>query len=68
MAKWYYEPSGKGKIEKQNYYCDDCVNRGCGCNLIIDKDGNETDEELKDDKGRLLPCCEYSYSEEGFDI
>jgi hypothetical protein len=37
------------------------VHRGCSCN--IDADGVEYLDEL----GRQLPCCEYLYSEEGFE-
>jgi len=40
-----------------NGYCDECVPRGCTCV------GNQTDEY-----GRKLPCCEFGYDEEGFDI
>jgi len=29
LATWTYMPSGNG----QRWYCDDCVNRGCTCNL-----------------------------------
>jgi len=62
------------------YFCDDHVPRGCSCNWglkpgiepIYDSEGvveiNPRDdyEEAKDDKGRLLPCVETCYSEEGF--
>ncbi len=43
------------------YYCDVCVSRGCSCNWDPD-----TDIEDKDEAGRSLPCCEYDYSEEGY--
>lgn len=56
MAVWYYMP-GREEI----YYCDEHVPRGCSCNINPD-----TDEEDKDELGRLLPCCEYDYSEEGY--
>lgn len=29
MAVWIYMPGGSGK----NFYCDDCVPRGCSCNV-----------------------------------
>lgn len=54
IATWEYIPSDF------RYYCEDCIPRGCSCN--IQEDGTEE----KDDKGRLLPCCEYSYSPNGF--
>lgn len=44
-------------------YCDDCVPRGCGCNGLED-----SEEQSKDDRGRLYPCCEYFFDPNGFDI
>lgn len=58
MAIWKYAP----KPTKNNHYCDACVSRGCSCNMW-----GEMTEELVDEMGRFLPCCEYVYSEEGFD-
>lgn len=43
-------------------YCDEHVPRGCSCQISID-DGTPN----RDDKGRLLPCVEYIFDEEGFD-
>jgi hypothetical protein len=54
IAKWEYLPRG------YSYYCDDCVPRGCSCN--VDENGIED----KDNKGRLLPCCEYDYLYNGW--
>ncbi len=59
-AKWHYCPDDGGG-ERQRDYCDDCVLRGCSCNIIIDKDGNYTTDSHKDKQGRDLPCCEYDY-------
>lgn len=55
IAKWEYIPRG------WEYYCDDCVQRGCSCNI-----DDETGIEATDEHGRLLPCCEYGYSENGW--
>ena len=73
VATWQYDPG----IEM---YCDAHVPRSCSCNFQI-KAGiiehyNEHDwpdnphedyEELRDAVGRLLPCIEYSYNEDGWD-
>jgi hypothetical protein len=59
MAIWCFTPGGR---RENDYYCDACVARGCSCNW-----NDDLEEENKDDLGRLLPCCEYSYDEEGFD-
>jgi len=63
-AVWYYVPWSSDKIERNCYYCEDHVSRGCSCNLIYP----ENIEERKDKLGRLLPCCEYDWNEEGFDV
>jgi len=69
IAVWVYMP-GKGIWA----CCDDCVPRGCSCNSIIIKPDNEltgtiefSDEQERDNKGRLLPCCEWIYDKDGFD-
>lgn len=46
-------------------YCDECVPRGCSCNIQYDIDG--IDEELTDEYGRYLPCIEYDYYPYGID-
>lgn len=51
------------QVEAERYYCDTCIKRGCSCNLNF-----ETGEELVDDQGRLYPCCEYIFCEEGFEL
>jgi hypothetical protein len=53
-AEWRYTPGRRGAGD---YYCDDCVGRGCSC--------LELEEE--DEQGRLLPCCEYDYAAEGWE-
>lgn len=59
MARWNYMLSHN---DDAGYYCDDCVPRGCSCNLDPD-----TNTEDRDEFGRLLPCCEYHYSDDGYD-
>jgi len=57
MAAWCYMPNANyGEL------CDNCVPRGCSCNI---KD-EETGEMYLDEQGRELPCCEYDYSALGF--
>ena len=60
-AEWSYMPGA-------NNYCDNCVPRGCSCNLElkegIDIESEEAEDpknyyEPTDDKGRKFPCCEY---------
>ena len=65
MSVWIYMPSGE-RAEKDRYYCDDCIERGCSCNCIM-VNGFITDEQNQDDQGRLLPCIEYDFNEEGFE-
>jgi len=57
LATWQYMPG-----DANWYSCDNCVSRGCSCQLDFD-----TDEPLLDDKGRELVCCEYDFSEFGYD-
>lgn len=47
-------------------WCDDHVPRGCSCNAIDLWDDLSTEQE-RDEKGRLLPCCEYDFKPEGFE-
>jgi hypothetical protein len=58
-AIWMYMPGADDAV-----YCDNCVPRGCSCNLEIkDPLGDWADPENYyqplDEKGRLKPCCEY---------
>lgn len=62
-AVWMYEPSDSEKDQRDRFYCDDCVKRGCSCNYNVD-----TLEEDKDFLGRLYPCCEYMYDDRGFHV
>ena len=57
-AIWKYAPS-----DSEGYYCDNHVPRGCSCNLDFD-----SNIEYTDDSGRFLPCCEYDYEINGFDL
>lgn len=65
IAVWLYMPSYSGE-QHNDFYCDDCVPRGCSCNMEP-IDGNHENlaednwAEPVDDKGRKYPCCEYSY-------
>ena len=76
-AQWEHAPAGsKGE------YCEDCVPRGCSCNVIdrnlraetiIDPPdangvqlvwtdyGGIEPEQYRDERGRLLPCCDYDF-------
>ena len=72
FAMWQYT-SGDTAV------CDECVPRGCSCNIIftddfdedgnliplLDKDGNCVEET--DELGRLLPCCEWDWKQYGVD-
>lgn len=60
LAVWMYAPSSS--IDLDRYFCEDCVSRGCSCNINPD-----TNIEDRDSAGRLVPCCEYDYSETGYD-
>ena len=53
LAVWYYMPNDNKWVA-----CDDCVPRGCSCNY----------EEDVDEQGRKLPCCEWWYNENRWEI
>ena len=60
MAVWMYMPSFE-REEKDRYFCDNCISKGCSCNInpmtgVEDLDGN----------GNPYPCCEYLYDDRGF--
>jgi len=66
-AVWLYMP---GKDINSDLYCDNCVPRGCSCNIKYpddDYDGDDKYDQLTDDKGRELPCCEFDYNKDGYD-
>lgn len=78
LAQWYYLPGGGDP--KEDYFCDNCVPRGCSCNKELKEgieeliDGNqiinppEDFYEPVDEQGRKYPCCEFMYSEQGYDL
>lgn len=61
LAQWHYSPYTA--CDANRYLCDDCIKRGCSCNINPD-----TGEEDRDEQGRLLPCCEYDFSETGWEV
>jgi hypothetical protein len=78
-AIWVYAP---GYTSGDNpYHCDDCVPRGCFCNINYISDKLNPPDDTKDwkwieegiswcyidEKGREYPCCEYMYDENGFE-
>lgn len=58
FAVWMYMP---GHGNDNDYWCDECVSRGCSCNL------NDDGTMPLDESGKEYPCCEYDYSEEGYE-
>lgn len=60
MATWNYMP---GKGESIDYYCDDCVPRGCSC---IENENGVEQVDPTDRLNRVFPCCEYMYNENGW--
>jgi len=65
-AEWTYMPGNFA-------FCDEHVHRGCSCNRHpIDGNYENLDstnwKEETDELGRLLPCCEYWYNKEGWEI
>lgn len=71
LAVWNYAPSdGRGDV----MFCDDHVPRGCSCNSSGYAGREELPpfhpeaEEKTDEQGRLLPCCEYWFDEDGFPL
>lgn len=65
-AEWTYMPGDFS-------FCDKHVPRGCTCNAnpIDDNWDNSNPKNWKqetDELGRLLPCCEYWYDENGLEI
>ena len=62
MAVWQYAPGTEHMA-----YCDDCIGRDCSCNYDLDEDCNYLDTQPVGLNGRTFPCCEYDYSESGFD-
>jgi hypothetical protein len=56
---WEYMPE-----DGEHYCCEECVPRGCSCQT---ENPDGTGDLMKDELGRLLPCCEYMYNPEGFE-
>ena len=70
LAVWCYAPTTS---RKDIYYCEEHVPRGCSCNSnLFDDDApiGHPDQDLRvspvDNEGRILPCVEYWFDEEGF--
>jgi hypothetical protein len=65
IATWDYIPDC---YDGKHFYCEDCVPRGCSCNIkdYPLNDPNEPGIEETDELGRLLPCCEFDYSLNGW--
>ena len=71
---WLYMPDDGDKIDY--FFCDDCVPRGCSCQMELKEGVNEESDEacdpknyydLLDEKGRKLPCCEYWFTDNEFE-
>ena len=54
VAVWFYTGTNGSK------YCDRCVPRGCSC-----WEDSDTGEPYRDEKGRELPCVDYSHFRNG---
>ena len=69
LAEWFYMPFSDP--DRPSAFCDECVPRGCSCNLDLKDDSMWDDEEYQkdpknwveelDEKGRRYPCCEFMY-------
>ena len=58
-AVWCYMPSQQNDGD---YYCDDCIPRGCSCNIINSTVEKEIYEYYKDELGRdRKPAIEIWY-------
>lgn len=62
--RWVYMPGFSNN--SNSFFCDNCVPRGCSCN-IRPKDGNwenyneDNWESELDEQGKEYPCCEYEW-------
>lgn len=70
---WYYMPDTQDSIDY--FYCDNCVPRGCSCNMELNEGISYNSKEatdpnnyhaLLDKKNRELPCCEYFFVKNDF--
>lgn len=59
-ATWHYSPSCNNWKPEERERCDECVPRGCSCQIDSDTRLPERDE-----KGRELPCCEWNFYPKG---
>lgn len=55
QAIWFHKPSN-GDSGNQIQFCDDCVPRGCFCNI-----NPFNGEEDRDHLNRLFPCSKYIF-------
>ncbi|AGS80990.1 hypothetical protein [Caulobacter phage Cr30] len=55
-----YAPASEHIQEKDRYFCEDHIERGCSCNVIDLDDPDPNTPQYTDEQGRLLPCCEYA--------
>ena len=64
-AVWWYMPSYSGWTESERYLCDEHIfpYRGCSCMIDFSTGLKEVDES-----GKLLPCVEFMFSEDGFNL
>lgn len=60
MATYYYMPSYKGKEEDENYFCEQCVPRGCSCTSYQKDDESPRGVEGKDWKWIERPATKNS--------
>lgn len=64
IAVYWYMPGYVGKKEEQNYFCEDCVPRGCDCNsnyIEEDYENNPTGIENVDWKWVVRPADDYNH-------
>lgn len=62
LAVWELAPA-----DSFGEYCDDCVPRGCSCNVIDYDDPRPDAPQHTDEQDRLLPCCEFWRWPDGFE-
>lgn len=67
LATWNYGPIWYGPDEPPHSFCDEHVPRGCSCNLTDPQDATSTEQD-RDEQGRLLPCVEYDFDPDGFEV
>ncbi len=62
LATWMFAPADFSGADAERFLCSKCIDRGCSCNII----NQDTLEEMRDEFGHLLPCCEYDHCDDGF--